>query len=230
MTTSSQSQLLNRLSTILLLLTLLLALIYVLIFVLNPLNPQGAQQIAGGPSFTPAPSATPTATHTPTPTPRPTNTSTHTPTPSATFSATPEVTPGGAPDTPTPGPSLTPTWTLAPANYEASVEYQSSIYGLNWSGVAGLVLGLDRKQQTNILVHAWGDEPLGPTGITTVSGIAPQYGVSGFEITLGDSPRDGTWFVQLMGDEGQPLSEIVTINMSADPRGNLAFVIFSQNH
>jgi hypothetical protein len=136
--------------------------------------------------------------------------------------------PGGA--TPTPGPSLTPSPTFSAFNYETSVEYETSIYGLNWAGIAGLVIGLDGKQQTNILVRAWGDPPLGADGQEKASSIAPQYGVSGFEFTLGDRPITGKWNVQLLSDDGQPLSDVIPIDMNGDPRFNLAFVIFRQNH
>lgn len=180
---------------------------------------------------TPGPTNTPTATPTTTTTRRPTNTPTSTPTSSLTPSATPVVTRTlrGGP-TPTPGPSLTPSATFSPFSYETSVEYETSIYGLNWAGIAGLVIGLDGKQQTNILVRAWGDPPLGADGQEKASSIAPQYGVSGFEFTLGDQPVTGKWNVQLLGDDGQPLSDVIPIEMNGDPRFNLAFVIFQQNH
>lgn len=237
---NSRSELLNRLTGLLLGLSVVTVALYALIFILDPLNPQSAQ-IVESPIDTPIPtaSATPSDTPTPTNTKRSTNTPTHTPTFSPTASPTitntleGTPTPGPSP-TPspssTPGPSLTPSWTLSPANYEADVELQSSTYGLNWAGIAGLVIGLDRKQQTNIIVRAWGDEPLGAEGIETVTGIAPQYGVSGFEFTLGAQPLNGTWSVQLVGDDGQELSQVITIEMTADPRANLAFIIFEQNH
>jgi hypothetical protein len=101
---------------------------------------------------------------------------------------------------------------------------------LNWAGIAGYVLGLDRKHQTNIVIRAWGDPPLGAQGQEIASGIAPQYGVSGFEFTLGSQPVTGEWKVQLVADDGQPLSDVITIRMNSDPRTNLAFIWFEQNH
>jgi hypothetical protein len=112
----------------------------------------------------------------------------------------------------------------------AIVEYQRSIYGLNWAGIAGLVFGLDRRHQTNIVVRAWGDAPLGAEGEEVASGIAPQYGVSGFEFTLGDGPLTGTWNVQLLADDGSPLSDVIVVELNSDPRFNLAYIIFDQNH
>lgn len=224
----------NTLTLALLALSGLVALWYAIIFIApNTLNPFPPIEIAAAPTDT----ATPTIAVTPTPslTPRPTNTATFTPTPSETPTATPAITQtltGSETPTPsdTPGPSPTPTTTRSPFSYIARVEYQRSNYGLNWAGIAGLVFGLDHKHQTNILIHAWGDAPLGEQGESLPSGIAIQYGVSGFEFTLGDKPLAGKWNVQLVADDGQPLSDVVSIVMDADPRANLAFVIFEQNH
>jgi len=174
-------------------------------------------------------------TPTPSRTPRPTNTSTHTPGPSDTPTATPVITVTltgreTRTRTPTPGPTHTPSPTLSPFNYVASVEYQRSIYGQNWVGIAGLVYGLDGKHQTNILVRARGDPPLGSDGLEIPSGIAVQYGVSGFEFTLGDKPVIGRWNVQLIADDGKPLSDVIPVEMNSDPRLNLAYIVFVQNH
>ena len=228
---TSRARLYNSLTLALLALTALVCAAYATLFVLIP----APQDIAALPTGTPGPSDTPTRAPTPSKTPRLTNTPTHTPMPSHTPTATPMITRtlSGRETptfTPTPGPSLTPSPTLSPFNYVVSVDYQRSIYGLNWAGIAGLVFGLDRKHQTNILVRAWGDPPLGPDGQEVPSGIAVQYGVSGFEFTLGDEPVTGKWNVQLIGDDGQPLSDVMPIEMNGDPRSNLAYLIFEQNH
>jgi len=225
---NSRARLFNTLTLVLLTLTLLTCAAYAAIFVVVP-----SPDIAARSSSTPT--ATPTTTPTPSNTPRLTNTPTATPTPSLTPTATPVITQtvrGSATPTPSvmPGPSPSPSPTFSPFNYVVRVDYQRSIYGLNWAGVAGLVFGLDRKHQTNILVRAWGDPPLGEEGQELASGIATQYGVSGFEFTLGDKPVSGRWNVQLIGDDGTPLSDAIPIVMDGDPRFNLAFVIFEQNH
>lgn len=235
----SRSRLFNRLTTLVLAFTVLTVACYALIFVMpdlpiNPFRPSAAD-VAALPTGPPRPTHTPTHTPTASHTPRPTNTPTDTPTPTPTLTPTPVITrtvkgtPTPSPS-PTPGPSLTPSPTFSPFNYVARVELQRSIYGSNWAGIAGYVLGKDRKHQTNIVVHAWGDAPLGATGQQLASGIAPQYGVSGFEFTLGDKPMIGTWNVQLVGDDGKPLSDVIPIKMDGDPRYNLAFIWFEQNH
>jgi hypothetical protein len=79
-------------------------------------------------------------------------------------------------------------------------------------------------------VKAWGDAPLGAEGQLLPSGIAPQYGASGWEFTLGDRPVNGKYNVQLLGSNGEAISPIVEIDLKGDPRANLAYVIFRQNH
>jgi hypothetical protein len=232
--THSRARLFNTLTLVFLGLTGLVTLWYVVIFIaptaLNPFPPIG---VASAPTDTPT--ATPPRTLTPTSTVRPTNTPTSTPTPSPTLTATPAITRTlTGRETPTPsatsGPSPTATWTQSPFNYVAEVQYSRSNYGLNWAGIAGLVIGIDGVQQTNILVRAWGGPPLGAEGTQTTSGLAPQYGVSGFEFTLGDRPVTGRWNVQLVADDGNPLSDAIEVVLESDPRANLAFVIFEQNH
>jgi hypothetical protein len=107
---------------------------------------------------------------------------------------------------------------------------RAQLYGTNWSGIAGLIFGLDLKHQPGIGVKAWGDEPLGPDGQLLPSGTKPNYGASGWEFTLGDKPISGVYNVQLYDSNGAPISPIVEIELKGDPRANLAYVIFRQNH
>ena len=86
------------------------------------------------------------------------------------------------------------------------------------------------KHQPNIDVRAWGDPPLGPDGQTLPSGTFVQYGLSGWQFTLGDKPMSGKWHVQLVDEKGSPLSPVVDIEMNSDPSSNLAYIIFQQNH
>jgi len=237
----SRTQLYNTLTLALLALSAVVCAAYAVLFVAAPQGvaapptPLGGAQAAGTPvsQLTPTPSRTP----------RQTNTSTNTPalsdaegpgpshTPTATPVITVTLTGRGTPTrTPTPSPTLRPSPTLSPFNYVASVEYQRSIYGQNWAGIAGLVYGLDGKHQTNIVVRAWGDPPLGAEGLEIPSGIAVQYGVSGFEFTVGDKPLIGRWNVQLIADDGKPLSDVIPVEMNSDPRLNLAYIVFVQNH
>jgi len=240
-----RSQLYNRLALVLLMMAPLLLLCYLLIFMVPglPINPFRPYEEALA-TFAPTPTVQPTYTRTHTPTS--TNTPTNTPRP--TFTRTPTVTPSPTIDfrtsitgtaralllaTRTASPTSTPTLgpTQSPFSYTAEVTYQrAQLYGTNWSGIAGLIFGLDLKHQPGIGVKAWGDAPLGAEGQLLPSGIAPQYGASGWEFTLGDRPVSGTYNVQLLDSNGLPISPVVEIDLKGDPRANLAYVIFRQNH
>jgi len=240
-----RSQLYNRLAMALLIMAPLLLLCYLLIFLvpglpINPFRPYEEALATFAPTPTLQPTYTPTwtstSTNTPTNTPRPTFTRTPTVTPSPTIDFRASITgtarasflPTRTPS-PTPSPTVGPT--QSPHKYTADVQYQyAQLYGVNWSGIAGIVIGLDLKYQPGIGVKVWGDEPLGPNGRLLPSGIEPRYGPSGWEFTLGDKPVSGTYYVQLLGPNGEPLSEAVEIDLKGDPRANLAYVIFRQNH
>jgi hypothetical protein len=232
----------NRLSVILLVLALVIGACYLLIFLnptflLNPFPPSTQIVATLAPTLTLQPTYTPTRTPTstamPTNTPRPTRTPTSTPTTRPTIDLTATVTPRGFIASRTPTPTTTPTVgpTKSPFNYTAEVLYQrTQLYGSSWSGIAGLIFGLDLKHQPGIGVKAWGDDPLGSEGQLLPSGTATQYGPSGFEFTLGDKPVSGNYNVQLLDANGDPISPIVEIELKGDPRANLAYIIFRQNH
>jgi hypothetical protein len=232
----------DRLALILLLLTPVVLGCYLLIFMipglpLNPFPPYSQAMATFAPTLTPqptyTPTRTPTNTSTPTNTPRPTRTPTDTATPRPTLNLTITGTPRNFLATRTPTPSATPTLgpTKSPFSYTAEVLYQrAQLYGSNWSGIAGLIFGLDLKHQPGIGVKAWGDDPLGSEGQLLPSGTATQYGASGFEFTLGDKPVSGKYNVQLLDANGAPISPIVEIDLKGDPRANLAYIIFRQNH
>lgn len=234
----------NRLAALFLLLSPIVFGCYLLIFMmptlpLNPFPPRVDVQALStfAPTLTLQPTYTPTRTPTRTPTPtntlRPTQTPTETPTPRPPLDLNVTGTPRSFLITRSPTPTTTPTVgpTKSPFNYTAEVLYQrAQLYGSNWSGIAGLIFGLDLKHQPGIGVKAWGDEPLGPEGRLLPSGTATQYGASGFEFTLGDKPISGRYNVQLLGSNGEPISPIVEIELTGDPRANLAYIIFRQNH
>ncbi|MBI5566365.1 MAG: hypothetical protein HY870_15810 [Chloroflexi bacterium] len=243
-----RTQLFNQLTLLLLALTPIVLICYVTILLfptmpLNPLPPVALQPPAivpptGTPTETPTATATPRSTNTPTeaptatpsPTVMPTEPPTNTPEPTLTGRRGPTLPPSLTPSS-TPTPIVTLSVTKSPFNYTAEVIYQrAQLYGTNWAGVAGLVFGLDRKHQPNIIVRLWGDDPVGVEGRTLPSGTAIQYGPSGWEFTLSDKPAFGKWNLQLLTDDDQPLSPVIEIEMKGDPRANLAYVIFNQNH
>jgi hypothetical protein len=241
-----RTQLFNQLTLLFLALAPIVLICYLLIYLyptspINPFRPIAPETALVPPStWTPAPTRTPTATRRPTNTPVNTHTPTQTPTatetaaPTAATSGTRKGTPlpTSTPTKPRPTePGGTPQPTQSPFNYVFDLNYQrSQLYGVNWAGVAGLVIGLNGERQSNIDVHVWGDPPLGPDGELIASGTAPQYGASGWEKMLADKPAFGKWYVQLINSDGSALSPVVEIKMEGDPLANLAYVIFTQNH
>jgi hypothetical protein len=235
---NDRSTLFNQLALLFVVLTPLALIVYLVIFLfpqlpINPLPPIKAGQVAiAGPTRTPVETSRPTRTPHPTNTPTPTATPAATDTPTVIVIVT--VKPGS---TRTRVPTATPIGprTAVPTrsvfNYTAELIYQHhQLYGSSWAGMAGLVFDANLKHQQNIDVHAWGDAPLGVNGQESLSGTYPQYGPSGWEFQVADKPVFGTWHVQLVDDQGTPLSNVVDVVMQGDSRANLAYIIFQQNH
>jgi len=133
-------------------------------------------------------------------------------------------------------PTIVPTQTatLEPAKpFEVQVggpAYISNIahpqYGCNWLGVAGQVFDQKDSPIVNLGVSLTGT--LGDTKINdlAISGTATQYGESGFEFKLADKPiaSSGTLSIQLLGDDGQLLSEQIFFDTSEDCDENLVLI------
>ncbi|MFL7869779.1 MAG: hypothetical protein AB8I58_13180 [Anaerolineales bacterium] len=222
---------------IVLLITVCLGVYFVMVFLtpgssLNPLKPASFRTptatitpLQMEPTWTPTPtvflsptatllpSITPPATATPanlipaTDTPVPTNTLTFTPTPKAPFSA-------------------------------ASVNAIESVLiphlagaSCNWQGVGGTVDDQNSSPIIGIVVRLAGKLDGKTIELTTVSGVSPEYGKSGFEFVLGDTPVDSrdTLYVQLLDQAGLPLSDKVNIDTFSDCDKNLVLVRFKKN-
>ena len=222
---------------IVLLITVCLGVYFVMVFLtpgssLNPLQPASFRTptatitpLQMEPTWTPTPtvflsptatllpSITPPATATPanlipaTDTPVPTNTLTFTPTPKAPFSA-------------------------------ASVNAIESVLiphlagaSCNWQGVGGTVDDQNSSPIIGIVVRLAGKLDGKTIELTTVSGVSPEYGKSGFEFVLGDTPVDSrdTLYVQLLDQAGLPLSDKVNIDTFSDCDKNLVLVRFKKN-
>ena len=69
-----------------------------------------------------------------------------------------------------------------------------------------------------------------PVNLTTVSGVSPDYGRSGFEFTLGTVPINSTnqLYVQLLDQAGLPLADNLYINTYSDCSKNLVLVHFKK--
>jgi len=101
----------------------------------------------------------------------------------------------------------------------------------NWQGVGGTVDDQNSGPIIGIVVRLAGTYDGKSVELTTVSGISPEYGKSGFEFVLGDKPMDSRdkIYVQLLDQAGLPLSEEIYIDTSSDCKKNLVLVRFKKN-
>lgn len=222
---------------IVLLITVCLGVYFVMVFfdpgsALNPLKPASFR--------------TPTATITPLqmePTWTPTPTVFLSPTATLLPSITPPATTTPAnliPATDTPVPTNTPTFTPTPkAPFSAaSVNAIESVLiphlanaSCNWQGIGGTVDDQNSSPIIGIVVRLAGKLDGKTIELTTVSGVSPEYGKSGFEFVLGETPVDSrdTLYVQLLDQAGLPLSDKVYIDTFSDCEKNLVLVRFKKN-
>ncbi len=101
--------------------------------------------------------------------------------------------------------------------------------GCSWFSVAGQVMDNAGNPVTNLVVSVTGtinDKPLELLGMT---GSTDAYGPGGYEIQLGAAPlaSNGTLSIQLIDLKGNPLSEKVTFNTSADCSQNVVLINFN---
>jgi hypothetical protein len=196
----------------------------------NPFDPNATIT----PTITPI---QPDATWTPSPTiePSPSSTlaATFTPLPSPTFFSL-------IPPTNTETPSPTATVTRTPkAPFSATVNVlQSDItiphlaaQGCNWQGIGGSVVDANNSDIIGMVVRLVGKYNGKSVEMTSVSGVTPDYGKSGFEFVLGTTPlaAKDELFVQLLDQAGLPLSDNVYIETFNDCKKNLVLVRFKKN-
>ena len=227
------------LSIVILLITVCLVVYFSMIFLnptspLNPLRPY--QSIVPTVTFTPIqlePTWTPTATvYIP-----PTGTLLPTIPPPAT-----NTPPSFVPVTETPEPTETsaPTATATPkaAFSASSVNAIESVIiphlqplECNWQGVGGTVDDQNSSPIIGLVVRLAGRLDGKSIELTTVSGISEEYGKSGFEFVLGETPIDSrdTLYVQLLDQAGLPLSDRVYFDTFSDCEKNLILVRFKKN-
>lgn len=134
-------------------------------------------------------------------------------------------------------PSTTPTPTKTPkAPFTASVTYIDSTIihpdlGCNWQGVGGTIVDTNNADMLRITVRLVGFYNNKSKNELTVSSIAPAYGKSGYEFSLGTVPisSEGLLYVQILDQAGLPLSDNVYINTYNDCSKNLVLVRFKKN-
>ncbi len=225
---------LNRwdiLSIIVVLITVCIAGYYALIFInpsmpFNPFPPP------------PTPFRLPTATITPIQLPA-TWTATNpalmtaTDTPPPTFTLIPTTTSFSLiPPTQTPLPTATPTapFSGSALAYASTVIPHLTDLACAWQGVGGSVDDASGSPIVGMVVRLVGTYNGNPINLTTVSGVSPDYGKSGFEFTLGTSPINSSkqLYVQLLDQAGLPLADNLYISTYTDCNKNLILVHFKK--
>lgn len=169
------------------------------------------------PTWTPVPSATPTVTNTPPPT--------------ATAILIPETQLN----------LLTPTPTLQTSDLRFVVDVGSPVSisslafhpeaGCNWLSVAGQVLNANGAPvSTGVVIRLGGELEGRRLDIPSLTGVAPQFGPSGYEIVLADHPvaSNNTLWVQLLDQAGVPMSDQVYFSTFEDCTQNLIIINFRQ--
>ena len=224
----------DLLSVLVLIATLGIGAFFIFLFVnpttaLNPLKPR-----------IPTPFLFPTGTITPiqlastwTPT---FNAVTDTPTLAPTFTLEPSAT--GFSLVP---PSRTPTITATPkAPFTSSPPQaiQSTIIahladlGCNWQGVGGTVDDANGSPIVGMVLRLTGELAGKPINLTTVSGVSPDYGKSGYEFALSTTtPVASTdpLTLQLLDQAGLPQANNVYVVTSSSCTKNLVLVRFKKN-
>ncbi len=172
------------------------------------------------------------STWTPTPTIQPSPSRTKAPT----WTLLPQmITPSVTP-TPTMTPTeATPTITSTPMPASAVITYMASTAyhpsnNCDWLGVAGKVLGTDGKPLQFQEIQMGGTLDGKAISFLTLSGTAPAYGTSGFELVLSDHPvaSTQTLWIQLLDNTAKPLTDKIYFDTYAECTQNLVMVVFTK--
>lgn len=127
-------------------------------------------------------------------------------------------------------PTIAPSPTVASFAYvlrSGTVEYYPNPIengGCNWVGVSGEIYNAEGSSVQAVRVHLFG----GGTEAATLSGSNQLYGISGWEIQLGDAPAAGTFTVQLETEAGEPISEPVVFDTQDNCDSNMAHMVFEE--
>jgi hypothetical protein len=103
--------------------------------------------------------------------------------------------------------------------------------GCKWSGVAGQATSLNGEAVKGLFVQLGGTLPgVDSVDNLTMTGLAPQYGLGGFEITLSEKlvASNNTLWVQLLDQQNLPLSDRIYFNTYDDCQKNLIIIYFDQ--
>ena len=103
--------------------------------------------------------------------------------------------------------------------------------GCGWLGVAGQATSLNGESVKGLFIQLGGSLPgVKSLDNITMTGLAPQYGQGGFEITLSDqliASSDMLW-IQLLDQQNLPLSDRIYFDTYDDCTKNLIIIYFDQ--
>ncbi len=141
------------------------------------------------------------------------------------------------PPTKTPSPTLPPTATAtpkAPYSFTSSAIDSTIIHpdlGCNWAGIGGTVVDASGAPVLYRTLRLTGSFDGKLVDKLTVSGTALDYGQSGFEFVLGNTPvaSSKTLTLQLLDQGGLPLAPNVYVVTYNDCKKNLILVRYKEN-
>jgi hypothetical protein len=220
----------NVLTILVLLTTLVVGLIFLILFsnpqsAINPFPPPtllipislstaAPLGLSLPPTWTPAPSPLPTITDTPGPTPTPILTNTPVGGPPA-----PTITAGGM------------SFVIQQGSPQAIQNIYSPEAGCNFLGVGGQALDLSNAEVVGLIVQLSGtlEGKIYETKLS-MTGTASKLGRGGFFFQIADHPitSNSTLWIQLLDQQGLPLSDKVYFNTFDDCAKNLIIIYFKQ--
>jgi hypothetical protein len=138
-------------------------------------------------------------------------------------------------------PTPTPTLTRPPQGYPYEVLRGSPLATQNiyhpelecaWMGVGGQVFDINNAPVIGLIVHLGGNLPgvALQTPLMSLTGVALNYGPSGYEFQLADQPiasRQSLW-IQLLDQQASPVSDKILFDTFADCNRNLILVNFKR--
>ncbi len=100
--------------------------------------------------------------------------------------------------------------------------------GCDWASIAGTVTDINGRALNNFGIQVIDVENPDQLNLRVFSGAALTFGEGGFEIPLGNAPREAQYSIQLFSPAGVPVSDPVFVVTSADCEQNVAIINFVQ--
>ena len=130
---------------------------------------------------------------------------------------------------PTPVPVIDATFTLQEGGPFYLPNFNHPDDGCNWMGVAGQVFDEDGFELLDLNILAGNSVDGEDDKQAAITGLSAAYGLGGYEILLSDHPSDssGIYWVQVLDQNGKPLSERIFFDTLSNCEQNLVLVNFA---